>query len=887
MTTFNDPFGGSTVQPADVSYRAVALTADVTLVWPPQSETPTDFVSRIMDVTPTGAFAITMPDATAQSTGFDIIFLNKGAFTYTVKDSSGATLTTVAAGQVKYLYLTNNTTTAGVWGVLAFGATAAAPDAASLAGLGLAALGSVLQTSSPTVAISTNTSITAASRAKTYVWTGGAGTLTLPIVASVGSDFEFEIRNQGTGVLTIQPTGGELIDTAANIALQLNESCIVHSSTGSNWYTVGRGRNQQFSFTLLSKAVTGGTVTLTAVEASNVVQKYTGVLVSNCNVVLPGVVQVYYVSNQTSGAFTLTFKTAGVGSTVTVPSGQNAVLFCDGTNVINASTTVSGLSSLLLAQGSPTAPSIGYNGDSSTGIYQPVSSTVAITLGGTEYSRFTTTGLNSTAFVPTSATVPTLGMYGSADVRFAVGSTLKLTVGAAGAVFTGTVSGVTDFTNTGNTILGDAAADTLNVGAGGITKDANGNTGFNQSSVSNFGGYTTVEAKGKSGGGGGLFRSTSSDSVISADFSVVSAGASSMGSIGTFTVHPFSIVTNGLERVRTDASGRVGVNFFSAMSRLFTIGGQANPSMTIKSTVASGGAGSSAYYFGNSATDVTGYINYDHSDNSLQFGTSLVERARFDTSGHFVPGVTNTYTLGSAALRWSTVNGVLGNFSGTVTAAAFSGPLTGSASTLSPGRNINGVLFDGSVNITVTAAAGTLTGAALAAGVTSSSLTSVGTSFATTGTGTFNVASDGRIFGSALHNNAGAMTGTVNQYVGSGTYTPTLTGVSNVTTSSVTGVWKWVRVGNVVRVTGYLNMAATATSTTTQLAMTLPIASNLTQAQGADLTGQAVGLGASGPTGPTTRILGDAATDRAVATWTDVGATFSQVWTVDFTYEVL
>ena len=51
---------------------------------------------------------------------------------------------------------------------------------------------------------------------------------------------------------------------------------------------------------------------------------------------------------------------------------------------------------------------------------------------------------------------------------------------------------------------------------------------------------------------------------------------------------------------------------------------------------------------------------------------------------------------------------------------------TGSAATLTTSRNINGVAFNGSADITVTAAAGTLTGATLAAGVTGSSLTSVG-----------------------------------------------------------------------------------------------------------------------------------------------------------------
>lgn len=69
--------------------------------------------------------------------------------------------------------------------------------------------------------------------------------------------------------------------------------------------------------------------------------------------------------------------------------------------------------------------------------------------------------------------------------------------------------------------------------------------------------------------------------------------------------------------------------------------------------------------------------------------------------------------------------------------AALSGTNTGdqtnipgnaaTATKLAASKNINGVAFDGSADVTVPAAAGTLTGATLAAGVTGSSLTSVGT----------------------------------------------------------------------------------------------------------------------------------------------------------------
>ncbi len=79
---------------------------------------------------------------------------------------------------------------------------------------------------------------------------------------------------------------------------------------------------------------------------------------------------------------------------------------------------------------------------------------------------------------------------------------------------------------------------------------------------------------------------------------------------------------------------------------------------------------------------------------------------------------------------------------GQITAGQFNGPLVGNvtgnagtATTLATARAINGVSFNGSADITVTAAAGTLTGTTLAAGVTASSLTSVGTLTALTVSG--------------------------------------------------------------------------------------------------------------------------------------------------------
>ena len=56
--TFTQVFSGTTIYPSDVSYLALALTADITLEWPLESNTNEYPVARIIDVTPTGAFSI-------------------------------------------------------------------------------------------------------------------------------------------------------------------------------------------------------------------------------------------------------------------------------------------------------------------------------------------------------------------------------------------------------------------------------------------------------------------------------------------------------------------------------------------------------------------------------------------------------------------------------------------------------------------------------------------------------------------------------------------------------------------------------------------------------------------------------------------------------------
>jgi len=52
MPIYTDVFGGANIYPSEISYSAIALSADVTLSWPEETSTNTNLATRIIDVTP-------------------------------------------------------------------------------------------------------------------------------------------------------------------------------------------------------------------------------------------------------------------------------------------------------------------------------------------------------------------------------------------------------------------------------------------------------------------------------------------------------------------------------------------------------------------------------------------------------------------------------------------------------------------------------------------------------------------------------------------------------------------------------------------------------------------------------------------------------------------
>jgi hypothetical protein len=398
MSAF-DAIGGTPVNPARTSLNVIALTANLTLDWPWVQQDTADVVAYINRVTPDAAGrTITMPAANEAPAGQDQLFQNLGADSFEVLDAAAGSIATVPAGRAVYVYIVDNSTVAGTWQTFTFGAGSSQADAASLAGKGLIALNSVLNQDYPVSLLVADQTITPANRATMFVVdpSVGSGTLTFDSIATLTNGFFILFNNQGSGAWTMAPDGTEEIDGQLSIDINPGESCEIHVGA-AGLYTVGRGRNVEFSFTQLNLDVSGNTdVTLTTAQAGNFVQRYFGALTGNIAVIVPDAVSVWDLVNDTTGAFQLTVKTAA-GTGLVIGQGQSVIARSDGTDVFDADTETPTPASQQFADGSAGAPSITFVAQANLGAYRKASNTMGFTANGNEVWEFDTTGINVVA----------------------------------------------------------------------------------------------------------------------------------------------------------------------------------------------------------------------------------------------------------------------------------------------------------------------------------------------------------------------------------------------------------------------------------------------------------------------------------------------------------
>ena len=357
---YTDVFGGELLFPSQLSYLLITTAVDVTLQWPREQQIGgTNVVADFLDIDATaGSLNIDMPSASATGTGNKTTINNVGSNTFTVRDSTGGTIQSVAPGEQWVLVLTDNSTAAGSWSTFQLGATVSVASASALAGAGIKAITTTLnQMIDSDVEAVTPFTVVDGDRAKCLVYTAGAGTCNLPSPGTVGNDWFFLLRNSGSGTLNVLPPSGQ-IDGGASLNMDTNDSAFIFTD-GTDFFTVGFGQGNTLAFDYVSIAVPGsGDFVLSGANLDRIAYNFTGALTGNRRIVVPNTVQQYWVDNQTSGSFTLEIDTAA-GAGQIIPQGESAIVYCDATDVINAVSSTSVTFPITIGQGGTGATTVG------------------------------------------------------------------------------------------------------------------------------------------------------------------------------------------------------------------------------------------------------------------------------------------------------------------------------------------------------------------------------------------------------------------------------------------------------------------------------------------------------------------------------------------------
>lgn len=561
--SFVNVFSGTTIYPADVAYRALALTANTTLEWPTELASSANILASIMDVTPAGGtHTIRLPAANLASVGETALFFNVGAVNFIIADNGGNTLVTVAPGLAWQVYLTNNVTANGVWRSTQYGAGTSSATAGSLVGAGIKAIGTTLNQSMPSSSLNTNYVVGVGDRAQVLNWTGGAGTFTLPSAATAGADWFFNVRNSGTGSVTISPSvGGQFINGGASLVMNPGDSAVIFCDS-AGFFTVGLGKSAAFAFDFVSIDLTAQSspYTLSGANLNRIAYRFTGTITGNMDVIVPATVQQYWFANETSLAsapYTITLKTAA-GLGVNLSRNQRAIVYCDGTNVVDADT--GGISiPLNVAQG-------GTGATTESGARTNLGAT---SIGNALFTAATTGAAQAalgTITVPnggTGATTLTGVVKGNGTSAFTAG-TVSLTSEVSGTLpVANGGTGVTTSTGTGSVVLSASPSFTGTVnfgpaivtGSGVSTGDAQFELGGNRSGD----GPAYMDFHAVAGGdfNARVFRGSGANG----NMEIVNAGT------GVLT-----IATNATEKMRIEAGGNVMVGTTSATG-LFSVNG--------------------------------------------------------------------------------------------------------------------------------------------------------------------------------------------------------------------------------------------------------------------------------------------------------------------------
>jgi hypothetical protein len=371
--SYTNIFGGYNINTAFPSYAIYTIPDGETLqlTWPSSFVDNSNVAAQIIDLIGEGINSrVALPNATLISAGQEIQFSNRGQFEIDILDFDGSLIASIPPTDVnqQIIYLRDNTTSGGEWAVIHLGSGTSSADASVLAGYGLVALDSTLNTNFPGKTVVGNYQVQLSDRGSILVWTGGAGTITLPPQLA---GFPIAVNNAGSGTVVIDTTDGATIDGENTFALNPSESSSF-IGVEANWNTLGYGVESFFQVNVLSPlnlSAVGATLTLTNQQASRLVQQYTGLLTQDVIIYYPAASGQWYIWNNTTGPHTVTARLSGpIGNPIVIPQGEKVILYSDGTSIYNTPTIAT---SAVFPDGTEGGPGITFQSDSTTGFFKP------------------------------------------------------------------------------------------------------------------------------------------------------------------------------------------------------------------------------------------------------------------------------------------------------------------------------------------------------------------------------------------------------------------------------------------------------------------------------------------------------------------------------------
>lgn len=296
-------------------------------------------------------------------------------------------------------------------------------------------------------------------------------------------------------------------------------------------------------------------------QARNMFITLTGTLTVSRNVICPSVSKLYVVTNSTTGSQSIVFKTSA-GAGITVANGQRKMLYCNGTDVLDATT---GFTSILFDAGTVSAPSISFVGSTNTGFWRPAVSTVALSTAGSERLRVTSAGSVGIATTAPARALHVANLSPSTGIRISGPTSDNAWAG-----------GVEFYSDNGTTVTSSITASTGGIlfGYGGSERmriDASGNLGVG--AVPGAYGESAkvlVNGTGKTNGIYINFNGTGADRQIA-----LANGNGAVGFVGTDNT-ALTFGTGVTERLRIDISGNLGLGVTSFGTSAAKVIGMAN-----------------------------------------------------------------------------------------------------------------------------------------------------------------------------------------------------------------------------------------------------------------------------------------------------------------------